>query len=243
VTDPKRWSDAGDAATPLEQSLVRAGQDQLMPTGLRDAVWGRIVGTIPALPQGFGSDPCADVVSKGSSLIPPVAIKALGLALAVIGVGAIGRYFTVASTKVPPVESTAPAATAAPESRSVSVAPPSNDRLPVESRAAASLPAPTPSVGHAAGSSRASQLREESQAVLAARQALVSNDAAAALRLLEQARQRFGNGALNEEREVLTIEALASSGDKVRAAERAKTFLRTHPRSPHAADVQRHLAQ
>jgi hypothetical protein len=243
VTDPKRWSDAEQAATPLEQLLTRAGQDLPMPSGLKDAVWSRIVGILPPLPQGPRPSHRATLVGKGSSLLAPVALKAVGLAVAVIGFGAIGRYLLVASTETIPVASTTPATTSTFEPRIESIALPSNDPLPAQPLTASVSPPPTPSVGHPGAPSHASQLREESQAVLAARQALRSNDAAAALRLLEQARQRFGSGALAEEREVLTIEALAKSGDGVRAAERAKTFLRTHPRSPYAADVQRHVAQ
>jgi hypothetical protein len=242
VTDPNRWSDAGDGVTPIEQSLVRAGQDLLMPTDLKDAVWSRIVGSIPSLPQEPGPLDRLGTASKGASVTAPVALRVLGLAVAVLSAGAIGGYLALGSTQATPVGSTTPAATTTSAPGSVLIAPPSNDPLPAESEAAPSWPAPTPSAGHAAGPLRSSQLREESQAVLAARQALRNNEPAAALRLLDQARQRFGNGALNEEREVLTIEALASSGDKGRAAERAKTFLRTRPRSPHAADVQRHVA-
>jgi len=81
-------------------------------------------------------------------------------------------------------------------------------------------------------------LREESLAVMAARQVLRTNDTKGALRLLEQAQRRFGKGGLAEEREALTIEALARSGQTARASMRAAAFLRNHPRSPHATDVQ-----
>jgi outer membrane protein assembly factor BamD (BamD/ComL family) len=88
-----------------------------------------------------------------------------------------------------------------------------------------------------------SQLKEESQAVMAARQALRSNDAGRALHLLEQAQVRFKRGALTEEREALTIEALAKTGQSAQASARAQAFLAQYPRSPHAADVQRFIAK
>jgi hypothetical protein len=91
--------------------------------------------------------------------------------------------------------------------------------------------------------SRASQLREESLAVMAARQALRANDPLKALRLLEQAQQRFRKGALTEEREALSIEALAKAGQSARASTRAQAFLTHYPRSPHAADIQRFVTK
>ena len=78
---------------------------------------------------------------------------------------------------------------------------------------------------------------------MAARQALRANDAGKALHLLTQAQQRFRNGALVEEREALSIEAMARTGQSARASARAQAFVKRHPRSPHAADVQRFIAK
>jgi hypothetical protein len=92
-----------------------------------------------------------------------------------------------------------------------------------------------------AGGVGPSQLREESLAVLEVRQTLRTGDAGSALKLLEQARARFPRGALGQEREALTIEALAQSGARAAAERRAALFLRAYPKSPYAADVQRYL--
>lgn len=83
----------------------------------------------------------------------------------------------------------------------------------------------------------ASRLREESLAVLAARRTLRSGDASGALRLLEAARRDFPRGMLGQEREALTIEALARSGAREVAQKRADTFLSNYPKSPYASDV------
>jgi hypothetical protein len=104
-------------------------------------------------------------------------------------------------------------------------------------------PAPVPAPTTQAASSDAkppassSQLREESIALLAARAALRAGDAARSLTLLEQARVRFPRGALGQEREALTIQALAQSGERASARRRADAFLRAHPQSPYVADV------
>jgi hypothetical protein len=88
----------------------------------------------------------------------------------------------------------------------------------------------------------ASRLREESAAVVAIRRTLVAGDAAEALRMLDRARADFPNGALVQEREALTVRALAASGQVASARKRGEAFLRAFPGSPHAAEVRALLA-
>jgi hypothetical protein len=64
---------------------------------------------------------------------------------------------------------------------------------------------------------------------------------AEALRILEQHARLFPVGHLGQEREVLTIEALARSGQGERARARAAYFPQTYPNSPHAPRVARTL--
>ncbi|WP_437972944.1 hypothetical protein WMF11_28395 [Sorangium sp. So ce295] len=80
---------------------------------------------------------------------------------------------------------------------------------------------------------RESRLREELTLLGDARAALRRGDASGALRIAEQARHRFPGGALAQEREALTIEALWQSGDRAAAAQRASAFLLAYPSSPH----------
>jgi hypothetical protein len=101
--------------------------------------------------------------------------------------------------------------------------------------------APAPEA-RAAEAPPASRLREESAAVVAIRKTLVAGDPAEALRLLERARAEFPNGALVQEREALTVRALAESGRKDAARKRGEAFLRAFPRSPHAAEVRELIA-
>jgi hypothetical protein len=83
-----------------------------------------------------------------------------------------------------------------------------------------------------------SRLSEESQLVLEAREGLRAGRSSLVLRQLEAARARFPDGALAQEREALTIEALCRSGQTAVARQRATAFARTYPGSPHAARVQ-----
>jgi len=108
-------------------------------------------------------------------------------------------------------------------------------RPPRPARAAVGHDQPGSSDSAAPASSR---LRDESQLVLEAREGLRAGRAALVLRQLEAARPRFPDGTLAQEREALTIEALWRSGQKAAARQRAETFARTYPGSPHAARVQ-----
>ena len=74
--------------------------------------------------------------------------------------------------------------------------------------------------------------------MLEAREGLRAGRASVVLRQLEAARPRFPDGTLAQEREALTIEALWRTGQKAAARQRAETFARTYPGSPHAARVQ-----
>ena len=85
--------------------------------------------------------------------------------------------------------------------------------------------------------SSADALRDEIALVAAARAALRRGDGTGALATLETARKQHPRGALVQEREVLTIEALAQSGDTAGASRRASAFLRAFPTSPHATHV------
>jgi outer membrane protein assembly factor BamD (BamD/ComL family) len=76
-------------------------------------------------------------------------------------------------------------------------------------------------------------------AVLEARSALRSGNAARSLQLLQEMNVRFPRGALGQEREALSIEALAQAGQTATAKRRAAAFLRVHPQSPYTVDVRR----
>jgi hypothetical protein len=80
------------------------------------------------------------------------------------------------------------------------------------------------------------ELLEESRRLARARAALRALDPDRALVLLETGAP--GTPALAQEREALTIEALASKpASHATAAERARTFMRTYPESPYRARI------
>jgi hypothetical protein len=70
-----------------------------------------------------------------------------------------------------------------------------------------------------------------------AREALRAGDSAGAMRALDEHGDRFADGALGEEAELLRIEALLERGALEAAAAGAESFLAAHPKSSHRARV------
>jgi hypothetical protein len=108
--------------------------------------------------------------------------------------------------------------------------------------AASSTSESTPSLDVASSPGK-SRLAEESAALADARARLVAGDATGALRALSDMDRDFGQGGLSQERAVLTIRALAESGQRALAAQKADAFLAAYPQSPLAARVQPFASQ
>lgn len=230
MSDPRRWSEGGEDSE-LARELVLAGQSRRMPESERRAVWAGIALGLPAhapTPDLGAAAPGA----AGSVLSAYLTKGAVFLAtLGALSIGALQLWpsheqaaKSAPSSNVPQAPAAVPAD---PQPRSTVSEP--------EVRAP---PAVAPSSARPRAATE-SQLREESLAVLEARSALRSGDAARCLVLLEQARVRFPRGGLGQEREALTIDALAKTGQSAVARRRAEAFLRAHPKSPYVADVRR----
>jgi hypothetical protein len=87
--------------------------------------------------------------------------------------------------------------------------------------------------------SGASALLAEAEQLKSARVALGRGDAGAAMRILEDARRRFGAaGRLGEERDALEARAAFASGDRDRAAALAGAFLNRYPKSPLRSSIE-----
>jgi hypothetical protein len=222
-------------ATELEQRLLVAGQEQPLPDTERRAIWAGIAAGLPAR-AAAGLGPSAVAGASTAGLVKGI------VAVAVVGASVTAGYQALrpAEPKTGPGQSgfvarpgVAPSAPRAELGEPPALRGASSAEKAPDLHAPAALPAP---------SSAASQLGEESQAVLRIRQALRSGDPGLALGLLEQARGKFPRGALGQEREALMIEALAQSGARAAAEKRALAFLRAYPKSPYAADVQRYTA-
>lgn len=232
MSDPRRWSEDGEASE-LERELLMAGQAVKLPDGERRALWASIALSLPVSPP---------LPPPGGAPVPHALSGSLAgyLTKGALFLAAVGGL-TFGATRLWSSQPIAPP----PAVKAVRLAPAGS---PVEPRRvappapAAPAPvsaAPSPSSETRARAATPSQLREESLAVLDARSALRSGNAARSLQLLGQASARFPRGALGQEREALTIQALAQAGQLAAAKRRAAAFLRAHPQSPYAVDVER----
>jgi hypothetical protein len=96
-------------------------------------------------------------------------------------------------------------------------------------------PAPEPAPP-AAQADAASRLREEALLVRSAER-LLGSDPGRALTLTEERRRRFPGGALDQEAEVVAIDALLRLGRRDAATARARAFEARHPGSVHARRI------
>ncbi|HEX3775274.1 MAG TPA: hypothetical protein VHV51_12470 [Polyangiaceae bacterium] len=247
MSDPHHLTDEGSEASEFERELLQAAQGVGLSVGEKRAIWASVAlaaGPVAANPGAHSLAPSA--AAKSAAALPWLKVLAVLAGLGGISAGIFGwqRGSSRAAQRT-----TDRAALSAPSATTSAVPPPDSDTpttTPAESTSneSANGAALAPSASSAASSRDAvpveakSALRDESLAVLEIRRTLRAGDANGALHLLEQARQRFPRGALGQEREALSIEALAKSGARDAAARQAAAFLRAHPKSPYAADVQ-----
>jgi hypothetical protein len=226
MTDPKRLTEANEGSDG-ERELLLAGRAARLPESDRRALWASIALSLPSVGT---SSPGRGPVTAAPRLSPYLT-KGLILLGAVTGLslGASQLWPSAPLTARSTPSLARPPLATHPLSSSV-------EPTPVVAPEPAVAPSVTPSDARARPTT-SSQLREESVAILEARSALRAGDPARSLTLLEQARVRFPRGALGQEREALTIQALAQSGEHASARRRAVTFLRAHPQSPYVADV------
>jgi hypothetical protein len=225
-------------ATELEARLLGAGQEQRLPMTERQAIWSGIAAGLPAKAAAqVGASTLSS--ASGAALVKGI------VAIAVVGASVVAGYQALRRTESTPVPGqrahvARPSASVAPSAEPAELGQPP---APGDSSSGEKTAEPRAPAGQPAASSATTELREESLAVLAIRQALRSGNYGLALQLLEQARGRFPRGALGQEREALMIETLAQSGARAAAEKRALAFLRAYPKSPYAADVQRYTAR
>lgn len=255
--DPKRLVDSGTLApfgrALLESDKVRAPSDaecealwaslsdRLGPSGL-----GIVTSRVPRSGLGvLGKAALAAIVAGTTvfamaTLHPRVASSERG-ASAAAGLAAIAASADWEVLRDAPI-GPGTAATPPPVEAPHLVGSPVGARQPTEvprharPRAAVERPAaPAPQRPQ----SEPDELRAESGLVLRAHQALRAGACQSALEGLAEARARFPNGALAEERDALTVRALACAGRTAEAAERAGAFVQDHPTSPYVAIVGR----
>jgi hypothetical protein len=237
MADPTRLIDE-EGADALGSELLRAARREGMPPGEHGRVWASVAAAALVAPA---TTAVASVATTSGAAAVAGTAKAGGVALlakvtvaaVVLGTASVAGYR--ATRPAPPVAAPARAAVAP------AAAPAPSEPLLPEAPAPVTHAQPAPSRGPRtaapARSLPASRLAAEAALVVEARRALRAGDAGRALSQLEGARAELAGGALVQEREALTIEALSRLGRGPAAAARADAFLRAYPRSPHASAV------
>lgn len=165
-------------------------------------------------------------VSTSSSSVPALEVASTPLLFATVGAPS-------SSSEKEPVRVEGPVHTRALARPEV----PTEQNHPTSVDSNSTVVAPVDSA-EAARQEQLNRLREEAAMVQSARQALRSGGASQALQILGQIQEKIGGrGGLQQEREALTIEALAKTGRQAEAKARAESFLKMFPTSPFASDI------
>lgn len=235
MKEPKRWHEA------LDDGALRRALEAGRSERPRDAQLGAMAAKLglSATALGVGSAGAAGTpLVKAGAVATGVATVTKAAVVCVLGV-AIGVAVTASRSEVRDVGSTNSAPAAPVETPAL----PEKERLLAPAVAPAPTPGRTSSEPHPSKRSPPSSSAEppasidEEVRLLARMQDAVARDPEGALALGREHRRRFGGGVLEQEREVLAIEALAKLGRLSEAGARADAFKQRFPRSGHARRV------
>lgn len=226
------WLDSADPALRSERALLKRLNGQEPPPGSVEQGWAALAAQIAVPPP----------VLDPSPVLAPAA-KSAGVSLAakvVAGVALTGGLAFMGAQLL------APAAPPAEISRQVTPPLAPAPRLEASAEAQAPVVVEPPAVkaqlpASPRPSSSATTLAEEGRLLAKAHQLVQSGRGQQALQVLRDLESRYPRSVLYQEREVLTIEALGSTGASSAAKQRAQRFLKRYPGSPHAGRLERFL--
>ena len=232
-----------------QRALLRLGADIAPPRDAEARVWTALAGALGGAAVAAGaSDASTKTITTATNVkVSLLSLKVVALAAALTALGVLGIAILVTTRHARPPAGVAPVSAVEAPPRGLTP-PQSPEQAQTPTQPATPTPtgdvappahvaAPTNPGAHRAFRSPARRLGEETTLVRDARQALRAGNPARALRLLEEARQLFPTGVLQQERERLTIEALVKDGRRADASARASAFLRRYPDSPHASEI------
>jgi TolA-binding protein len=227
------WLEDGDPALRVERSLLKRLNEQAPPAGSVDQGWAALAAEIPALHGGglAGSSPVHAAHAAGGTGVVLAAKIVAGVAIAG-GVlwGGSALLKPESASPSPHHELVIPAET------------PPAPRAPeavTETSPEQAVAKPEPPMAPAHPASSATTLVEEGRLLAKAHELVQSGQSQDALEVLRLSQARYPRSVLYQEREVLTIEALAATGAASSAKQRAERFLKRYPNSPHAGRLQR----
>jgi hypothetical protein len=167
----------------------------------------------------------------------------MSLSVTSVLLGVPAGYLFLKYGSPPPALPASPSITARPPVQVLpAVAPAAPTESPVLDAPARPSPPPAARLSRR-GVRTATDLRAELEALDTVRSALRGGDFLRTLSLLDAYFQKFSQGRLRLEAEVLRVDALARSGQTETARSYSKEFLRRHPESVHAARLQSIVGQ
>lgn len=262
MKDPRRLFTDTETSE-LSRSLLAAGRARREPEGARERVWSAVaIGLAGGAATASAAGAAAAGASAGAS-VKRVALSLAKMKLLLVGalivtaagaaIVAMSRGEPVAAVRV--AAAPAPAANDAkpepvPEPKPVpepATEPPAQVRGNAAARRSSGasgkvstspLLKRTPVEDEPAHPVAISKLREEAALLQEARAALGRGDTVTAGAKLADARTRFPNSQLGEERDALDVRLASASGDRAHAASLASAFVEHYPASPLRAGVE-----
>jgi len=249
MREPVRWRDPKGGADADTRALLSSVEAPAPSSNERERVWSGVASALQAVPVLV--PPVAPIAAAGSGALAGKIVMSL-VAVAAAGVGwHVTRTWEPSAKPRPllqppvtrPAENRTPMAVPTEGPAIVPAAPAAEKPTWRKSRAAATAPSvgkvvevPTPAPVATSAQLVTNELLEEGRRLASARAALRAHEPEHALELLQKG--TAGTHALAQEREALTIEALASRpASRAQAAARARTFMATYPDSPYRARI------
>ena len=245
MSEPRRLL-TDTETSPLGRSLLAAGRARREPEGARERVWSAVaVGLAGSAGTGTGTgtggaSAAARVKGVSLSLAQLKLILAGAVLVTVAGAAVVATSRDVPATAVHVAAPPAPSPAPVPGEPSVPApAPAAEARMTGVPRTEAfRIATLKPIEGERAPRVPTSTLREEVALLQHARAALARGDTVTARAKLDDARTRFPNSQLGEERDALEVRVASASGDRARAASLSRAFVEHYPDSPLRAGVE-----
>ncbi len=245
------WLEASDPSLQLERELLKRLNEAEPPAGSAEQGWNTLASAISGLPAldpaaSGGAEPLhvATQAASGAAGLGLAAKLALGVAVSG-GVLWMGAQLLTSSSESSRSTDTQPALQRQGAS-GLSVpaeAPLASTGPSTVGSAESGLGEPVPGlkspVAAARPASSVTTLAEEGRLLAKAHQLVQAGQGREALELLRLSQSRYPRSGLAQEREVLSIEALNTTGAADAARLRAQRFLKRHPSSPHAGRLER----
>jgi hypothetical protein len=250
MSSPKRWLDGGDELSPEERRALGADLDRQAPPRAKHAVRAGLALKLSAASAAAAAPGVLRASAQQGAAAKLVSLSLLKSVAIGFGISAgVGVAFTLSARHE--VAKPSASATARPAPAPVST---HDFTAPVDSGAPSPSPPSSPpsdvpqhhalrrTVAREAGAeppARTTAAASESQRVAQARTLLRGGHASAALTVLQNLERDEPNGLLGQEREALSIQALAALGRRDAARTRASVFAQRYPASPHINAVRR----